>query len=146
MRRLVVIVAIVMALVMVAAKKVKADLPSDNLIEALIAAESSGNDYAVGDENLPNKAYGPLQIRQPYVDDYNRWHKTSYKAEDCLGNRPLSIKICKSYIDHYATAARLGRIPTDEDKARIHNGGPSGWKKNSTVKYWTTVKEYLAKQ
>ena len=29
----------------------------------------------------------------------------------------------------YATKAQLGHEPTAEDVARIHNGGPDGWKK-----------------
>lgn len=124
---------------------VQAEVASDELVTALIAVESGGDDNAVGDKNLKNKAYGPLQIRQPCVDDYNRWHGTSYSAEDCLGNRELSITICISYVNHYATEKRLGRIPTDEDKARIWNGGPNGWKKESTRTYWTKVKRALEK-
>ena len=33
----------------------------------------------------------------------------------------------------YATKARLGHEPTVEDVARIHNGGPDGWKKTPRV-------------
>ena len=116
----------------------------DRLISALVLKESSGNDMAVGDKNLKNKAYGPLQIRQPAVDDYNRWHGTDYKAEDCLGNRKLSVAICESYFAHYATKRRLGKNPTDEDRARIWNGGPNGYRKESTEKYWSGVKQILA--
>lgn len=115
----------------------------DRLISALILKESSGNDEAIGDKHLKNKAYGPLQIRQPAVDDYNRWHGTKLKAEDCLGNRKLSVAICESYLAHYATEKRLGRTPTDQDRARIWNGGPNGYKKESTEKYWCGVKRIL---
>lgn len=115
-----------MVALMIASVKVKADLPSNALLVAQIQAESGGDDNAIGDKFLSQKAYGCLQIRQPCVDDYNRWHQTHYKAEDCLGNRELSVRIYKDYIDHYATAPRLGRTPTDEDKARIWNGGPVG--------------------
>jgi hypothetical protein len=33
----------------------------------------------------------------------------------------------------YATKALLGHEPTVEDVARIHNGGPNGWKKTPRV-------------
>jgi hypothetical protein len=105
--------------------------------------ESGGGNGWIGDKNLAQHAYGCLQIRQPVVDDYNRWCKTSYKAEDCLNNRELSIKICLAYLDHYATRSRIGREPTDEDRARIWNGGPSGWKRPSTEAYWRKVSKAL---
>lgn len=117
--------------------------PSDTLVTALIQVESSGNNRAVGDKHLKQKAYGPLQVRQPVCDDINRRYGTSYKAEDCLGNRELSIKLCKQYIDMYATAKRLGHTPTNEDMARIWNGGPNGFKKVSTEKYWEKVQTVL---
>ena len=46
-------------------------------------------------------------------------------------------------MDRYATVERLGRKPTLEDIARIHNGGPNGWKKKSTDAYWAKVKKEL---
>lgn len=121
----------------------KAGDPSDELIDALIQVESGGDDNAIGDLNLEHKAYGCLQIRKPYVDDVNERFGTNYKAEDCLGNRNLSIWIFQRYMERYATAKRLGHVPTDEDVARIHNGGPNGYKKDSTKKYWEKVKVQL---
>ena len=115
------------------------------LVRALIQVESRGDDNAEGDLNLANHAYGCLQIRQPACDDYNRAHVTSYQAKDCLGNRDLSITICQWYLDHYATESRLGHAPTDEDRARIWNGGPNGYKKPSTVGYWIRVQAVLNK-
>ncbi len=112
------------------------------LITALLRVESGskaypqGDDNAIGDKGLPNPAYGPLQVRQPALDDVNRRFGTSYKAIDCLGNRPLSIWVFLRYMDIYATAARLGRAVTDQDRARIWNGGPNGYKIGPTVGYW----------
>jgi len=115
----------------------------DDLILALIQVESSGSDEAVGDLNLRDKSYGCLQIRQPAVDDYNQTNQTSWKAEDCLRNRELSITICKWYLGYYASESRLGRAPTLEDRARIWNGGPNGWKKSGTHGYWIKVQKAL---
>ncbi len=110
----------------------------------MIQVESGGDDFAEGDKHLKNRAYGCLQIRRPYVDDVNRAYKTKYNPQDCLGNRELSIKILNQYMSIYGTARRLLHYPpTMEDIARIHNGGPRGFKKASTNGYWNKVKKYL---
>jgi hypothetical protein len=115
----------------------------DRLIAALIQVESNGNDRAVGDRHLREMAYGPLQIRRPCVEDVNRRYRTNFKAQDALGNRELSVWICRTYILSYATKKQLGREPTLEDMARIWNGGPAGWKRESTIKYWKKVQRLM---
>ncbi len=120
-----------------------ADKPSKTLVAALIQVESGGDDGAIGDKHLRHKAYGCLQIRKPCLIDVNKAHGTDYTPEDCLNNRELSIWVCESYIDLYATEERLGRKPTDQDKARIFNAGPNGYKKASSEAYWVKVKEAL---
>src|SRR5574343_230567 len=117
----------------------------DRLVVALIEHESRGNDNAVGDTHLSDRAYGLLQIRQPCVDDVNKRFGCAYTARQCLGNRALSIEICKKYLQMYATKKRLGHEPTYEDCARIWNGGPNGHKKSSTDNYWMQVKKILEK-
>ena len=115
----------------------------DPLIEALIHVESHGKDDAVGDRQMKEKAYGCLQIRKPCVDDVNRRFGTQIKVESLVGNRSLSVWVCKKYIEMYAARDRLGREPTMEDMARIWNGGPNGWKKESTRPYWAKVERAL---
>ena len=44
----------------------------------------------------------------------------------------------------YATKDRLGHDLCDEDMARIHNGGPDGWKNPATAAYWEKVKKNLS--
>ncbi len=121
----------------------RASVPSDRLIAALIEHESGGDDNEIGDTDLKNKAYGCLQIRQPCVDDVNEAFGTNYRAKDCLGNRELSIWIFRRYMELWATEKRIGRKPTDEDCARIWNGGPNGWKKKTTLKYWVKIKRIM---
>lgn len=106
------------------------------LVEAMMRKESDCDVNAIGDKHLANKAYGCLQIRQPAMDDINRRFGTNYKAEDTLGNKELSIWTFYRYMEIYATEARLGRPVTDEDRARIWNGGPNGYKRRQTVAYW----------
>ena len=43
------------------------------------------------------------------------------------------------YMKRYATKRRLG-VVTPEKVARIHNGGPNGWKISATDKYWAKVR------
>ena len=108
---------------------------------ALIQHESRGDDKAIGDKNLSQKAYGCLQIRQPACDDINQRYGTNYRAEDCLGNRDLSLTILRLYIRIWATEKNLERQPTLEDYARIWNGGPKGHLKTSTKQYWQDVQD-----
>ena len=127
--------------------------PPQELISILIQKESSGNDYAEGDKYYKDGrlkpasewSYGPLQIGPKCIVDYNKWHGTSYRPEDCKGNRELSIKIFVSYIDHYATEKRIGRTPTLLDMAGIWNGGPNGWRLKSTLAYRQDVEERILK-
>lgn len=113
------------------------------LVDALIIVESNGNDFAVGDLNLKDKAYGCLQIRQPVCDDINRAFGTSYKADQMLGNRELSIWVFNKYMELWATKQNVGGDVTDEHRARIWNGGPKGYKKTATVAYWEKAKKLL---
>jgi hypothetical protein len=103
--------------------------------------ESQGNDNAIGDRTLVYKAYGCLQIRQPYCDDVNRLYQSNLKAQDMLGNRALSIDTFRKYMKIY-------RCVTDEEKARCHNGGPSAKRKGTamhaaTTIYWRKVQRLL---
>ena len=50
-----------------------------------------------------------------------------------------SENVVRAYVHHYATQTRLGHVPTDEDFARIHHGGPDGWNSSSTLEYWIQV-------
>lgn len=109
--------------------------PTEAEITVLIFKESGGNDRAIGDKNLKDKAYGPLQIRQPVITDVNRRYGTRYRPEQMLGNRALSIEIAKKYLAIYATEKRLGRPVTAVDRAGIWNGGPHGWKRSATTGY-----------
>ena len=46
-------------------------------------------------------------------------------------------------MSRYATEKRLGHPPTDEDIARIHNGGLNGYKNPRTVDYWKDIQSRL---
>jgi len=112
------------------------------LILALITIESGGNDFAIGDDG---KAYGCLQMHAAYVQDAAEHAGKDWIHEDAF-QRDVAIQIFEAYMARYATKERLGREPTIEDIARIHNGGPNGYKKACTDKYWGKVKKLWQKQ
>jgi hypothetical protein len=95
--------------------------------------------YCVGDNG---KAYGQYQIHKCYVDDVNRVYKTNYTHEDAFDRKKARIMV-DLYLKHYCSQKRLGRTPTFEDAARIHNGGPNGHKKDATIKYAKKFKANL---
>lgn len=142
---IVILIAIQTAVASTAPQRSAGRSPKDTLIAALIVVESQGDDRAIGDKHMKDRAYGCLQVRQPCVDDVNQRFGTAYRSQDMLGNRSLSVWVCGKYLERYATRKALGREPTLQDMARIWNGGPSGWKKDSTLGYWSKVQKALAK-
>jgi hypothetical protein len=112
---------------------------SDRLIAALTQVESNGKANAIGDQG---RAKGILQVWQVVIVDVNRAYGTRYVHDDAF-SPDKARDICRKYIDLYATSKRLGRAVTDEDRARIWNGGPSGWKKVGTIGYWSKVRSAL---
>lgn len=105
-----------------------------NLITALIAVESSGNDLAIGDNG---RALGPLQIHRGVVQDVNRFTGSHYRWE-AMTNRAQARAVCEAYLTHY------GKGKSTEEQARIWNGGPQGHKKKTaTQAYWAKVKKNL---
>jgi len=105
-----------------------------NLITALIAVESSGNDLAIGDQG---RALGPLQIHRGVVLDVNRITGSHYRWE-AMTNRAQARAVCEAYLKHW------GKGKTTEEQARIWNGGPQGHKKKTaTQAYWNKVEKHL---
>ncbi len=108
---------------------------------ALIAVESSGIDNRIGDGG---KAFGCLQLHKSYVADASEHAGLDWTHDDAF-DRVESVQIFAAYMERYATPERLGRAVTAEDIARIHNGGPNGWRRDSTRKYWSKVEAELVK-
>lgn len=124
------------------------------LIDAAIEVESGGDNKAVGDDG---KAIGSLQIWRIYFDEAVRVDKKGilrdYRYADCY-DRNVAIAVFMIHMRHHAPTEleilkhHVG--PWDdtvmtcaEHIYRIHNGGPDGWKQNSTLKNWWKVKALL---
>ena len=110
-------------------------------LKALALVESGGNPEAIGDGG---DSWGMYQLQAAYVQDAAQFAGENWTHEDAF-NPVLARKIVRAYMARYATQKRLGRKPTYQDIARIHNGGPAGWRKPVTLPYWLKVKKELAK-
>ena len=102
------------------------------LLAALIAVESGGDDLARGQHG----ELGALQVRPCVVRDVNRIAGTHYRWAE-MTNRWAAVGVFRIYTGHYC--AKLGRAVTDQDRARIWHGGPTGWKRRQTLVYWKRV-------
>ena len=110
-----------------------------NFIKALAMVESGTPEYKNNRiEGDGGKSIGPFQISEAY------WKDANEKGEwaDCV-LWYYSVRVMRSYWDRYAREAYLN--DDFETLARIHNGGPKGHHKQSTVKYWNKVKKEMSK-
>ena len=112
---------------------------SNRLLNAIERVESHGNAAAIGDQG---RALVSMQIWQAVVTDANRIAHTSYSHADAF-DRTKARAIASIYLNYYGR--RIGHAPTDQDYARIWNGGPSGHKKTVTLGYWAKIKKELIK-
>ena len=108
--------------------------PFPRVLRAMIWVESRGDPEAVGDGGC---AIGVLQIHRDYWTDAMRFLGEDWPYQDA--SDPVKAAMaCRAYCEHYARA--YGRPWTAETIARIHNGGPTGWKKQATIKYYLQVR------
>ena len=114
------------------------------LVAALIQIESGGDCRAVGDGGA---SVGCLQIQVAAIKDVNRVYGRHYLPLDRYNQRK-SEEICRLYLMHYGAVyeRQTGQAPTQEVLSRIWNGGPTGWRKASTERYWKKVSEVLDSQ
>lgn len=122
----------------------------EDLLDAICQVESGCNADVVGDSG---RAVGAYQLHKIYVDEVNRLisklrlYDKPYSYAD-RWDKVKSRRMVQIFILHYGgivdncewTAANLL-----EAMARIHNGGPNGWKKESTKEYWKKVEAELYK-
>jgi hypothetical protein len=124
------------------AKDIKPITTDDELVSALIMVESRGNDSAVGDKHLVgNEAIGALQIRPIMVREVNRILKLQ------KSNKRFTLKDRferdKSIEMFYIWKNWHHKNDNAEVTARCWNGGGSGYKMKSTIKYWNKVEKQL---
>ena len=107
----------------------------DDLLEKIRFVESGGStSLAINGDN--GRAGGPLQIHPCVVDDVNFYCDTNYTYADRY-DLEKAKEIARLYINWWL------KINREEIAARIWNGGPRGWEKESTEKYWEKVRNGL---
>ena len=115
------------------------------LIPILLQVESSNNDYPPG-SNDNGLAKGALQIHRAYWQDGTEALGVDWPYSDAHV-RSKAIKVCRAYLTRYGKnyERKTGLKVNLEVLARIHNGGPNGYKKKETLKYWRKVIKTLTK-
>ena len=101
-------------------------------LSALALIESDNDAHKVG----KHSEVGVYQIRKACVRDVNKiWH-THFTQADCVDTQKAKA-VCLLYLTHYGDQyrAETGLAPSVTVLARIWNGGPRGWKRQSTADY-----------
>jgi len=104
---------------------------------AIIWVESKGDPNAIGDGG---RAIGPYQIHRAYWSDATRLLGVSWPYSDARDPLRAAMAV-RAYTEYYARHYK--RPLTAETIARIHNGGPTGWRKRSTLPYWSRVRAVM---
>jgi hypothetical protein len=114
-----------------------------NLVDAIAVVETGGEfspDRSVGDGGLSR---GRFQIGKAF------WLDSGVKAtyQEAWSNPLIGQQVMLAYWARYSGVKRGLNTPitmaTAEWMARTHNGGPKGYRKQATVKYWRKVKTTL---
>lgn len=107
------------------------------LLDAIWMVEASGRlNPPDGDGG---KSIGPYQISYAYWQDAVDFDPTiGGQYEDCR-NKDYAERVVLAYWRRY--------VPNgpDERRARVHNGGPAGYRKPATERYWQKVQRELAR-
>ncbi len=120
--------------------------PSGRLWQAICTVESGGDPDAY---NRKERAAGIAQIRPVCLKDVNRIARLRGEDDRFTGadrhDPSAARRMWALYLEHYgkAYARRTGRPATAEVYARIWNGGPTGWRKRSTRRYWQRVQAVM---
>jgi len=109
------------------------------LLAAMCEVESNGDCSKVGKVG----ELGCYQIRECFWLDALEWDSSIGGEYEDVIDREYAEKVIYAFWERYANEKRLGRPVTDEDRARMHNGGPNGYKKTKTIKYWDKVQKIL---
>ena len=77
------------------------------------------------------------QISAAYLQDANEHLGTNYTLRQVIDDDAVAVAVMCGYWNRYLPK---DREVTYEILARIHNGGPKGYEKDSTLPYWEKVK------
>lgn len=117
----------------VAGARTSEEAKLEKLLDAIAKVESQANPDAVGDGG---RAIGSYQIHRRYWIDGTRILGVEWSYEEAKD--PVKArKVVRAYLTHY------GRNRSLIEKARIHNGGPRGYRKEATLPYARKIARIL---
>lgn len=113
-----------------------------DLLPHLMEVESNHDPLAVGDKG---RALGILQIWDVVIEDVRRITRRSDLIHTDAYDVQTAQFICVVYLTHYGKhyESTTGKTCTYEVLARMWNGGPYGYTKQSTDRYWIKVMRSL---
>lgn len=115
----------------------------EKIRDVLKHVETNHNPTAKGDND---QSFGILQIQLNAIKDVNETFGTDYTHQDAF-DIVCAEEIFELYIKRWTINLKKNekRDATEEDIVRIWNGGPKGYKRNSTLKYLDKYREYKEK-
>jgi hypothetical protein len=115
------------ALCVVASAQAAPARPNDieRLLDAIARVESHYDPNAVGDSG---RALGAYQIHRVYWEDGTALLGVDWPHRDATDPKKAR-RVVKAYLLHYGSGKSLIEM------ARIHNGGPCGYRKKATLCY-----------
>ena len=105
----------------------------DRLFDAIVEVESRGNPHAVGDGG---KAHGLAQAWRGAWQDGCKALGVHWDYATGVRDPRKCSKIFYAYTSLYGAK-------TDQQRARIWNGGPGGDRRKSTLAYWGKVRRAM---
>ncbi len=105
----------------------------DKLLDAIATVESRNDPTAVGDGG---RAAGVYQIHRSYWADATRILGVAWDYREAQDPHKAR-QVVRAYLCHYGSGRTL------LDMARIHNGGPRGYRKAATVAYARKIRQVL---
>jgi hypothetical protein len=103
------------------------------LLDAIASVESHNSCVVTGDGG---RAAGPYQIHRVYWADGTKFLGVTW-SYDQASDPAKAREVVKAYLLHYGQGCSLLEM------ARIHNGGPNGHRKQSTLAYARRVAPVL---
>lgn len=107
----------------------------ERLLDAIAEIESGNRSEAIGDRG---RAIGTYQIHRAYWKDGTRILGVKWSYRDAF-DPGKARRVVRAYLKHYGRGRSLIQM------ARIHNGGPRGYRKRATLGYGRKILSILSR-
>ena len=108
----------------------------ETLLDAIAEIESGNRPNAIGDKG---RAIGAYQIHRAYWKDGTRLLGVKWSYRDAF-DPGKARRVVRAYLQHYGRGKGLIQM------ARIHNGGPRGYRKRATLGYGRKIRNVLRRK